>query len=171
MTRRRTAYETVLEPASSPLRSPASPAGFEPATPTFEAWCCCSAELRGYRTSSRGRARTYDPLLNRQPLLPLSYSGIGIIPPAGLEPAMFSTSGRCPCRWATRVTCSDPGWIRTSDLQDVSLASYQAAPRDHVSRAGRSRTCLAPPFQGLPHRSASARSKTPCTGLEPVSPA
>ncbi len=45
------------------------------------------------------------------------------VPPAGLEPALASTSGRCRRRWATGEEVSRPGWIRTSDLRDVSAAS------------------------------------------------
>ena len=108
MNRRGTAYETVLEPASSPLRSQASPAGFEPASPTFEAWCCCSAELRGHRTSTPGRTRTCDPLGVNQPPLPLGHGG------------------------STR----DPAWTRTRSLHHVRVASTATAPRDHVGPVG-----------------------------------
>ena len=34
-----------------------------------------------------------------------------VVPPAGLEPALASTSGRCRGRWATGVNVSSPGWI------------------------------------------------------------
>src|SRR5947209_2724163 len=33
------------------------------------------------------------------------------VPPAGLEPAFPSASGRCRGRWATGVSVSSPGWI------------------------------------------------------------
>jgi hypothetical protein len=39
-----------------------------------------------------------------------------------------------------------------------------------TGRAGRSRTCLPPRIRRSPRRSASARKKAPCTGIEPVSP-
>ena len=55
------------------------------------------------------------------------------------------------------MSVSSPGWIRTSDLHLVTVASTPGCSTSLSSRAGRSRTCLEPRIRRLPHRSATAR--------------
>jgi hypothetical protein len=83
--------------------------------------------------------------------------------------AASTCMGRPPQGWTKRR--SDPGWIRTSDLRDVNAASTPLLHRIVPSRAGRSRTCLAPLIRRRPRRSVHGPIRSDgAQGVEPRPP-
>jgi hypothetical protein len=93
------------------------------------------------------------------------------VPPAGLEPAVnASTSGRCRRRWATGVAIVVPAGFEPATSAMWARRALRAAPRNHVSRAGRSRTCLRTAYQTVAWPLGHGPKPAPCTGIEPVSP-
>lgn len=91
----------------------------------------------------------------------------GHVPGGGRDGLIHGTiSGRGGCSRR-----SDPGWIRTSDLRDVNAASTPLLHRISSSRAGRSRTCLAPLIRRRPRRSVHGPIRTVgAQGVEPRLP-
>ena len=71
---------SYTEIVTEPRRKVADPAGFEPATTSLTvSWT--TTVLLGYqkkRVGAASKIRTHDPLLTRQSLYQLSYSGIGL---------------------------------------------------------------------------------------------